>query len=75
MSHSNATRCDWLRARSLTTRQRRDGYFTILEKRLRCASLSGESALFITWYSFNSSEDGTRNSIFILLNFALALTA
>ena len=57
MSHGNATRCDWLRARCLAPRQPRGGLFTILENRSRCAASSGDSALFITWYSFNSSED------------------
>ena len=45
--------CDWLRARCLVAVSSQ-----ILEKRLRCTASSGDSALFITWYSFYNSEDG-----------------
>ena len=44
----------------------------ILENRSRCAASSGDSALFITWYSFYSSEDG-REAVLSFTNFALYL--
>ena len=64
MSRSNATRCDWLCARCLVPRQPRSCLFTILENSSRCAASRGDSALFILWYSFNSSED-IRETVYI----------
>ena len=64
MSRSNAMRCDWLRARCLAPRQPHGVSSQILKKRSRCAASSSNSALFITWYLFYSSEDG-RETVYL----------
>ena len=53
MLRSNATRCDWLRARCFAPRQRRGGQFTILER--VALHLAATPPFFITWFSFISS--------------------